>query len=170
MAGVLRSDYDDQVCSIARTLEVVGERWTLLVVRDLFLGLRRFDELQEELGIARNVLAARLDKLVGAGVVERRPYSVRPPRHEYVLTAKGRALWPTIHALMRWGDEHVPTPGGPPTVVVHRGECGGEVDARGVCAGCGALLGTREVQALPGPGAPPDHPLVRVAARAASRG
>ena len=165
---MLHSAYDDQVCSIARTLEVVGERWTFLILRDLFLGLRRFDELQDELGIARNVLAARLDKLVAEGVVEKRPYSERPLRHEYRLTPKGRDLWPTMLALLHWGDEHVPTPGGPPTVVVHRGACGGAVDAHGRCATCGDALDSRGVRALPGPGASPDHPLVRAAGRAGS--
>ncbi len=164
---MLGSDYPGQVCSIARALEVVGERWSLLVVRDLFLGLRRFDDLQADLGIARNVLAARLEKLVAAGIVERRPYSERPPRHEYRLTDRGRDLWPTLHALMAWGDEHVAAPGGPPTVVVHRGACGGPLDRRGVCSRCGELVGARELRAVPGPGAPPDHPLVRAAERRA---
>ncbi len=165
---MLRNDYDTQVCSIARTLEVVGERWTLLVVRDLFLGLRRFDELQANLGIARNVLASRLEKLVEAGVVEKRPYSERPLRHEYRLTGRGRDLWPALHGLMAWGDEHAPAPGGPPTLVVHRGACGGTLDGRGVCATCGALVGLTESQALPGPGASPRHPL-RVAAERRAR-
>ena len=157
---MLRADYDTQVCSIARALEVVGERWTLLIVRNLFLGLRRFDELHENLGVARNVLAARLEKLVEAGVVEARPYSERPPRNEYLLTAKGRDLWPAIFALMRWGDTHAPSPGGPPTVVVHR-DCGGDVDSHRTCTRCGKPLELHHVQALAGPGAPPGHPLRR---------
>jgi DNA-binding HxlR family transcriptional regulator len=157
---MLRADYDTQVCSIARALEIVGERWTLLIVRNLFLGLRRFDELQENLGIARNVLAARLEKLVEVGVIETRPYSERPPRHEYLLTAKGRDLWPAIFALMRWGDTHASSPGGPPTVVVHR-DCGGDVDSHRVCTRCGKALELHQVQALAGPGASPGHPLLR---------
>jgi DNA-binding HxlR family transcriptional regulator len=155
---VLRADYDTQVCSIARALEVVGERWTLLIVRNLFLGLRRFDELQENLGIARNVLAARLEKLVEAGVVETRTYSDRPPRREYVLTDKGRDLWPALISLMEWGDRHVPAPGGPPTVIVHRG-CGGTVGSRRTCERCGKALELHQVQATAGPGATPGHPL-----------
>ena len=92
---MLRSDYDDQMCSIARALEVVGERWTLLILRDVFLGVRRFDEIQRDLGIARNVLAARLEQARRAtGVLERRRYSEHPPRDEYLLTEKGLDLWP----------------------------------------------------------------------------
>jgi DNA-binding HxlR family transcriptional regulator len=155
---MLRADYDTQVCSIARALEIVGERWTLLIVRNLFLGLRRFDELQDNLGIARNVLAARLEKLVEAGVVEKRTYSERPSRHEYVLTDKGRDLWPALISLMEWGDRHAPSPGGPPTVIVHRG-CGGEVGSRRTCTRCGKALELHQVQALAGPGASPGHPL-----------
>lgn len=160
---MLPSGYDGQICSIARTLEVVGERWTLLIVRNLFLGLRRFEELQQNLGIARNVLSARLEKLVAEGVVEAVRYSERPPRNEYRLTAKGRDLWPIVHAMMAWGDEHAPTPAGPPTLVVHRGECGGRVDGRGVCEACGELPGVHGVRGLAGPGAPPNHPLRRLA-------
>src|SRR5258705_11635087 len=91
-------------CSIARTLDVVGERWTLLILRDVFLGVRRFDDLQRDLGIARNVLAERLDALVAQGVLERQAYQDRPPRHEYVLTGKGRELQAPLLAIMAWGD------------------------------------------------------------------
>jgi DNA-binding HxlR family transcriptional regulator len=110
-AGMLKSDYAGQQCSIARTLEVVGERWTLLILRDAFLGRRRFEELQESLGIARNVLASRLAKLVEHGVLERVRYQQRPERFEYRLTVKGRDLRVALLALMQWGDDHVsPTP------------------------------------------------------------
>jgi DNA-binding HxlR family transcriptional regulator len=163
---MLGTDYQTQVCSIARSLEVVGERWTFLIVRNLFLGLRRFDEIQANLGIARNVLSARLDKLVEHGIVETRQYSDRPPRHEYVLTDKGRDLWPALIALMQWGDRHDPAPGGPPTVIVHRG-CGGGVDSHRVCLECGKALELHHVQALAGPGASPGHPLRRRTATAA---
>jgi DNA-binding HxlR family transcriptional regulator len=148
---VLRRTYDDQVCSIARTLEVVGERWTLLLLRDAFLGVRRFDEFQAGLGIARNVLADRLGRLVDAGVLERRPYSERPLRHEYRLTDKGRDLWPVLFDLARWGDRH-DAPDGPPVRFVHHG-CGGAVDGHRLCERCGAPLEARDVQAEPGPGA-----------------
>jgi DNA-binding HxlR family transcriptional regulator len=154
---MLRNDYTGQVCSIAAALEVVGERWSLLIVRDVMLGLRRFDEIQRDLGIARNVLQTRLTRLVEQGVLERRPYSEHPPRHEYRLTEKGLDLWPTVVALMQWGDRHAAEQG-PPTVIEHRG-CGGTVDEHRICRSCGARLQARDVRALPGPGAPPDHPL-----------
>jgi DNA-binding HxlR family transcriptional regulator len=104
---VLRRDYDGQNCSIARALEVVGERWTLLIIRDVFLGRRRFDQLQEGLGIARNVLTDRLGRLVDEGVLERVPYSERPARYEYRLTPKGLELNVALTALRQWGDKHV---------------------------------------------------------------
>lgn len=156
---MLKNDYEGQTCSIARTLEVVGERWTMLVVRNVFLGLRRFDEIQANLGIARNVLTTRLEKLVEIGVLEKRPYQERPVRHEYRLTEKGIDLWPVMTALMHWGDQHAPAPGGPPVLVRHRG-CGGTMTPGFVCDTCGATLGPRDVESRPGPGAPPDHPLV----------
>jgi DNA-binding HxlR family transcriptional regulator len=108
---VLNRDYDGQNCSVARALELVGERWTLLIVRDAFLGRRRFEEFQESLGIARNVLADRLAKLVENGIFERVRYQERPERYEYRLTPKGRDLRLALAALMQWGDTYVsPTP------------------------------------------------------------
>lgn len=104
---MLNRTYEGQDCSIARSLEIVGERWTLLIVRDVLLGPCRFDQLQQSLGIARNVLAARLDRLVEEGVLERVPYSTRPRRYEYRLTKKGRDLEPALTALRRWGDQLV---------------------------------------------------------------
>src|SRR5215203_6730394 len=101
---VLRNDYPDQICSIARSLEVIGERWTLLIVRDVMNGRRRFDELQKGLGIARNTLAARLQRLVDEDILERRAYKRNPTRHEYFLTEKGLDLWPALIALLAWGD------------------------------------------------------------------
>jgi DNA-binding HxlR family transcriptional regulator len=167
---MLGSDYPGQVCSVARALEVVGERWTILVLRDVFLGVRRFEDIQRDLGIARNILASRLGRLVEHGVLERRAYQARPPRYEYVLTDKGRDLWPVVNALMVWGDRHAPAPEGPPTVLVHR-DCGGPVDADGVCGQCGAqAAGIREIRAVAGPGAGPDHPLLAAAGKAGSPG
>ena len=104
---MLKSDYVGQDCSIARALEIVGERWTLLIVRDVLLGLGRFDQLQENLGIARNVLADRLAKLVDAGVLERVRYSERPERFEYRLTEKGRDLHVALTGLRQWGDKYL---------------------------------------------------------------
>jgi DNA-binding HxlR family transcriptional regulator len=161
---MLRNDYDSQVCSVASALEVVGERWSLLIVRDVLLGLRRFDEIQANLGIARNVLQTRLTRLLDQGVLERRPYQERPLRYEYRLTAKGLDLWPTVVSLMQWGDEYAATSAGPAVLLEHRG-CGGGVDDHRLCAACGARLSVREVRALPGPGATPEHPLRRRAQR-----
>jgi DNA-binding HxlR family transcriptional regulator len=157
---VLGNDYDSQVCSIAGALEVVGERWSLLIVRNVFLGLRRFDEIQENLGIARNVLQTRLTRLLDHGVLEKRLYQEHPPRYEYRLTEKGLDLWPTVVALMQWGDRYAAPAGGPVVLLEHRG-CGGSVDEHRVCAACGAKLSVRDARAIPGPGAPPDHPLWR---------
>jgi DNA-binding HxlR family transcriptional regulator len=162
---MLGNDYESQVCSVAGALEVVGERWSLLIVRNVLLGLRRFDEIQENLGIARNVLHKRLIRLVDQGVLEKRLYQEHPPRHEYRLTEKGLDLWPTMVALMQWGDRYAVPAGGPAVLLEHRG-CGGAVDEHRVCKECGTRLSVREARAIPGPGAPPDHPLLRHAARA----
>jgi DNA-binding HxlR family transcriptional regulator len=149
---MLRHDYPDQTCSIAKALEVVGERWTLLIVRDVMNGSRRFGELQRGLGVARNVLAARLQRLVEEDILERRPYQSSPERYEYFLTEKGLDLWPALVALLAWGDRHSPEPDGPPMLIVHK-ECGGAVSDRGVCESCGEVLSARDARALPGPGA-----------------
>jgi DNA-binding HxlR family transcriptional regulator len=148
---VLKRDYESQTCSVARTLEVVGERWTLLIVRDAFLGVRRFEDFQRSLGIARNVLSDRLARLVEAGVLERRRYHERPPRDEYRLTEKGRELRTALVALKDWGDRHL-APNGPPRLVEHTG-CGGAAVATLVCDGCGAELGPGDITSRPGPGA-----------------
>jgi DNA-binding HxlR family transcriptional regulator len=156
---VLGNDYKTQTCSIAGALEVVGERWSLLIVRDVFLGLRRFDQIQANLGIARNVLQARLERLIQQGVLERRRYQERPARYEYRLTEKGIDLWPIVVSLMQWGDRHTPPAGGPAVVLEHRG-CGGRVDEHRICEKCGKPLSAREARGLPGPGAAPGHPLL----------
>jgi DNA-binding HxlR family transcriptional regulator len=149
---MLPRTYDTQVCSVARTLEHIGDRWTMLVVRDAFLGVRRFDDFQRDLGIARNVLTDRLARLVDEGILERHAYQERPQRHEYRLTEKGIDLWPVLVSLMKWGDRHEPADGGPPTLIVHRG-CGGTVNERFVCEECGADVDARHAEARPGPGA-----------------
>jgi DNA-binding HxlR family transcriptional regulator len=148
---VLRNDYEGQRCSIAATLELIGERWTLLVLREVFSGRRRFDEMQTTLGVARNVLSARLRRLVDEGVLERRPYSDHPNRFEYFLTEKGLDLWPVLVALMGWGDRHFAGPDGPPVSLVHKGDCGGHVNDRRICERCGKELTVREARAVPGP-------------------
>ncbi len=149
---MLKRDYD-QTCSIARTLEVLGERWTLLVIRDVFNGRRRFDRIQENLGVARNVLATRLAWLVEEDILERRAYQDRPPRYEYFLTQKGLDLWPVMISIMHWGDRYLADDDGPPVLVRHK-DCGGPVDDRGSCERCGARLNARDAYAEYGPGAP----------------
>jgi DNA-binding HxlR family transcriptional regulator len=148
---VLPRTYDNQVCSVARALEAIGDRWTMLVIRDAFLGIRRFEHFQRDLGIARNVLTDRLARLVEEGVVERRRYQEKPDRFEYRLTEKGVDLWPVLVSLMKWGDKH-DAPGGPPTLMLHR-DCGGEVDERFRCRECGADVDAWTAEAKPGPGA-----------------
>jgi DNA-binding HxlR family transcriptional regulator len=148
---MLPRTYDAQNCSIARALEVLGDRWTLLIIRDAFLGLRRFDDFQRDLDIARNVLTDRLGRLVDEGILEKRRYQQRPERFEYRLTDKGRGLWPITMALMHWGDRHYATDG-PPRLVRHRG-CGGNVTERLRCDRCGADLEIHDVEAVFGPGA-----------------
>ena len=100
---MLNRDYPSQYCPVASTLEVVGERWTLLIIRDVFLGIRRFDDLQRDLGVARNVLQARLERLVEEGILVKRPYQERPLRSEYRLTEKGADLWPVLVAAAQLG-------------------------------------------------------------------
>jgi DNA-binding HxlR family transcriptional regulator len=140
---VLERIYEGQVCSVARTLEVVGERWSLLILRDTFLGLSRFDEFQRSLGIATNVLAARLERLTQAGIMDKRPYQERPERFEYTLTAKGRNLYPVIAALMEWGDRYVSPV--PPRLVTHRAD-GGRVRVRVMCEECRSELERGEIE------------------------
>jgi len=149
---MLPRTYDDQNCSVARALEVLGDRWTLLVIRDAFLGVRRFDDFQRNLGVARNVLSDRLQRLVDEGLLERQRYQERPERFEYRLSEKGIELWPTIITLMKWGDRYYAPPEGKPRIVRHR-DCGGEVTGSLTCDRCGARLTAREVVSEPGPGA-----------------
>jgi DNA-binding HxlR family transcriptional regulator len=122
-------------CSIQRSLDLIGDRWSILVLRDLFRGVRRFDELQRDLGIARPVLTDRLRKLVDTGVVTKRQYSEHPPRFEYRLTPMGVDLSPALVALMRWGDRWLADPSGPPTVLLHE-PCGHPIDQAFVCWHC----------------------------------
>jgi DNA-binding HxlR family transcriptional regulator len=153
---MLPRTYDGENCSIARALERLGERWTLLVLREAFTGARRFEDFAERLDIARNVLTARLGLLVDEGVLERRRYQERPERFEYRLTAKGLDLFGVLVALMQWGDRWY-APDGPPRVLRHR-DCGGLVGERLVCERCGAAVSARETRIEPGAGA--RHPTV----------
>lgn len=145
-----RKSFSEMDCSVAQCLEVVGEWWTMLIVRDAFLGVTRFDVFQERLGIARNVLQLRLTRLVESGVLERVAYSEHPPRYDYRLTAKGLDLWPVVNAMRQWGDQYA-APSGPPINLVHR-SCGHEVTANLVCSECGGPMSSRNVQAVAGNG------------------
>src|ERR687885_670665 len=146
---MLPRTYEGENCSIARALERLGERWTLLVLREAFTGARRFDEFAERLGVARNVLTARLSLLVEEGVLERRRYQERPERFEYRLTDKGLDLFPVLVALMEWGDRWAGPAAGPPLVVVHRA-CGHQSAPRLVCDHCGEPVTARDMQPVTG--------------------
>ena len=149
-------------CSVAQCLEVVGEWWSMLIIRDAFLGVTRFDEFQERLGISRNILNQRLNHLVEAGVLAKVLYSEHPPRYDYRLTDKGRDLWPVLTTMRQWGDKYA-APSGPPLQLTHKG-CGHVTEAVLTCSECGARLGPRDVRAETGPGA--TEPLVGAARRA----
>lgn len=144
--------FADLNCSIARPLSVLGERWALLVIRDVFLGRRRFDEIQDSLGVASNVLSRRLATLTDEGILERRAYSERPERFEYLLTEKGRDLQPILAAFLAWGDRYTAGPEGPPLEQVHA-ECGHPYHAVQSCSACGEAVDPSSVRVRPGPGA-----------------
>ncbi|HEY7946073.1 MAG TPA: helix-turn-helix domain-containing protein [Acidimicrobiales bacterium] len=146
-----RKSFADMHCSVAQCLEVVGEWWSMLIVRDAFLGVTRFDQFQERLGISRNILNQRLARLVEAGVLVKVPYSEHPPRHEYRLTDKGRDLWPVLTTMRQWGDKYL-APDGPPLQVIHKG-CGETSVAELTCSACGVPMEARDVRAVSGPGA-----------------
>ncbi|WNI24601.1 helix-turn-helix domain-containing protein [Streptomyces sp. ITFR-16] len=146
----LGKDYADQQCSIARALEVIGERWTLLVVRDAFYGVRRYNDFLVHLGVPRAVLATRLHSLTEAGVLEKRRYQESPPREEYVLTGSGKALWPVVRSLGSWGRDHVP--GTLPMRVFVHAACGTELGAYGECPACALPVPPEDVEMRPGAG------------------
>ncbi len=150
---MLPRTYDAQNCSLARALEVVGERWTLLILRDVFLGVRRFDDFQERLDVSRTVLAGRLQRLVEEGILYRERYQERPDRYEYVLTQKGLDLWPAINALRAWGDTYE-TPNGPPRLFVHE-PCATPIKAVAYCPRCEAVVPPEHVLTRRGPGSRP---------------
>lgn len=148
----LGNDFSDQNCSVARTLEVIGERWSLLVIRDVFLGIRRFDEIQQHLGISRNVLTARLARLVDQGVLRRVQYSERPPRFEYRLSSRGVDLFPVLMTMTDFGDRHAPPAGGLARVFRHKA-CGEPMNLRHVrCDHCGVDVEAWDVTGEEGPG------------------
>jgi DNA-binding HxlR family transcriptional regulator len=139
-------------CSIARTLDVIGEPWSPLILRDVYVGIARFDQIQADLGISRKVLTERLKWLVESGVLERRPYQDRPPRDEYVLTDKGTELVDLLMVMVAWGDRWTDDGAGPPLLYRHRA-CGeiSHVELR--CAHCGETMRASDVDLVDGPGA-----------------
>lgn len=152
-----RSSASHLNCSIARSLEILGEWWTLLIIRDAFLGVRRFDDFVADLRISRNVLTDRLATLVDHGILERRRYQTAPDRFEYLLTERGSELFPVLIALMHWGDTWLSAPavGGAPIVLVHD-RCGHDLTGDLLCSHCHEPLRPGDVTATTGPGSPPD--------------
>ncbi|MFE4827136.1 winged helix-turn-helix transcriptional regulator [Streptomyces sp. NPDC056672] len=150
----LGKDYVTQQCSIARALEVLGERWTLLVVRDAFYGIRRYNDFLVHLGLPRAVLATRLQTLERAGVLEKRRYQHSPPRDEYLLTDSGIALWPIVRSLGMWGTAHVA--GTKQLRVFTHADCGTELGSYGECPACGMGVPPQDVELLPGEGLDPE--------------
>jgi len=145
-------DLSRETCSLARAMAVVGDRWTLLILREAFLKVRRFEDFQASLGIARRVLSERLALLTEEGVLEKRAYQTRPLRHEYRLTQKGLELYPVILSLVHWGDAHYAGKAGAPMLHRHL-SCGHDFRSVLTCSECGEAVGAREVAARPGPGA-----------------
>ncbi|WP_068925147.1 winged helix-turn-helix transcriptional regulator [Planobispora rosea] len=147
-----RTRFGDMVCSIARTLDVIGEPWSPLILRDVYVGIGRFDDLQRDLGISSKVLSERLKWLVDNGVLERREYSRRPLRHEYVLTEKGQELCDLLLVMVRWGDRWTAGEPGPPVLYRHHA-CGRIAHVELSCSVCGQPMRATDVDVLPGPGA-----------------
>ncbi|TQV82692.1 helix-turn-helix transcriptional regulator [Exilibacterium tricleocarpae] len=145
------SEIDSQVCSVARALAVVGDRWTLLIIRDCFVGVRRFDGFQKSLGITRHRLSDRLRRLVDQGILDRVPYQEKPQRHEYRLSEMGRALYPVILGLAHWGDRWLDDGDGAPIQHIHK-NCGQIMHSVMGCSECGEPLDPRAVTAVIGPG------------------
>ena len=146
-----RTDFSGMACSIARSLAVAGEPWSPLVLRDVFAGIDKFDDMQRDLGISRKVLAERLKHLVEAGMLERIPYSQKPPRHRYALTTMGAEFVDVLMAMVAWGDRWTAGEAGPPVLYRHRA-CGQITHVVGTCAACGEELHSRDVDLEPGPG------------------
>ena len=149
LAGV--RDFPRDACAVASTLEVIGERWTMHVLRESFLGIRRFEDFRRNIGVARNILSDRLATLVAEGILRRELYSEHPPRHEYRLTRKGVDLYGILIELGKWGNRWSPQPEGPAVVLRHRG-CGHVVEPVLACPDCGEPVHAWDLEATPGPG------------------
>jgi DNA-binding HxlR family transcriptional regulator len=152
-----RTAFADWPCSLARSVDLLGDWWTPLVLREAFYGVRRFDDFQRRLGIGRNILTQRLNRLVAEGMLERQPYQDRPLRHEYVLTEKGRDFFPVVAAIVRWGDRWLAGDEGPP-LLLHHTACDHDTHAEVVCSHCGEPLELHAIRARPGPGFPAGAP------------
>lgn len=146
-----RTHFGDMACSIARTLDIIGEPWSPLILRDVYVGLDRFEQIQSDLGISRKVLTERLKWLVESGVLARRQYEHRPPRYEYKLTEKGAELVDLLMVMVAWGDKFADDGSGPPVLYRHR-SCGEISHVELHCAHCGELMRGGDVEVLPGPG------------------
>jgi DNA-binding HxlR family transcriptional regulator len=146
-----RTSFGDMTCSIARTLDVIGEPWSPLILRNVYVGMSRFAQIQQQLGISRKVLAERLKHLVHAGVLERRTYSTRPQRYEYALTAKGLELCDLLLVMVRWGDRWLAGDAGPPVLYRHHA-CGKVSHVELSCSECGQSMDATNIDVLPGPG------------------
>jgi len=145
-------ELEEEPCSLARTVAVIGDRWSLLILRECFLRKRRFEAFQSALGITRHLLAERLKKLVRLGVLRRIPYQESPKRYEYILTHKGLDLYPVIMSIVHWGDTHMVDSRGRPMLHEHQ-NCGKLFDPIMVCSECGEPLAAKQVHVHPGPGA-----------------
>jgi DNA-binding HxlR family transcriptional regulator len=146
-----RKSFEAMNCSVAQTLEVIGEWWTMLIIRDCFMGVTRFDEFRQRLGIAGNILTDRLEHLVDRGVLVRVPYQSNPVRHDYRLTEKGKELWLVLMAMRQWGDRWE-APEGAPVLIEHT-SCRHQMIVLATCSACGEPIDTRSARAIPGPGA-----------------
>ena len=146
-------DLANERCSVARTVAVIGDRWTLMILRDCFLGVRRFEDFQDRLGISRTITTERLKALVADGVLRRVAYQDRPPRFEYRLTEKGMDLYPVMMAVVNFGDRHYAGEAGPPLLHRHK-RCGCDFEPLMICSECHEVVGAHDVETRPGnPGA-----------------
>ncbi|MET8427027.1 winged helix-turn-helix transcriptional regulator [Nocardia sp. CA-151230] len=148
-----RTSFARWPCSVARTMDLLGDWWTPLVLREAFYGVRRFDEFQQELGIARNTLSDRLKRLVEEGLLEKRPYHTEPTWYEYVLTEKGRDFWDVLLVMSRWGDRWLADADGPPVILNHTA-CGHDTQLKVVCEHCDQPVPIEESRLRMGPGYP----------------
>jgi DNA-binding HxlR family transcriptional regulator len=146
----MRTSLTEVDCSIARTMEIIGDGWTALILRDVFAGITRFEQFQHDLDLSPKTLASRLDRLVEDGILERCPYSEHPPRYDYIPTDKGADLFPVIAAVMRWGDRWTAGPDGPPALIRHN--CGAHATPAVICDQCGKPLALHDITAEAGPG------------------